>query len=664
MNEQQIRYAIDLIKQNGLVEVRILQGKKSISGYFKDVDNIIREIKRYEDANIYFVLNEINDACYSREQKEKLYENPKNTTSDTDISKREWVLIDIDPVRPSGVSATDDEKKHAMEIGNKVFKFLRDAGFAEPVCADSGNGVHLLYKVSMANDAANAELIKKFLQVLDLYFSDNHAQVDKSVFNASRITKLYGTSSRKGNSDVLRPHRLSGIVKCPKEIKMSPIALFERIANMLPEQEKPSYNNNYNADFNLDDFISKHNIAVTKIESYGGGRKFILDNCLFDSSHKGKDACIFQMSNGAIGYKCLHNSCSGHKWADVRNKFEPSRYVNQKTDYRKARVETQPVNDEPTKDLFLNFSDIKTKSRNSIVSIPSGYADLDKKIGGFNKGEISMWSGMNGSAKSTILNHIAINAIHAGYKVALFSGEMIPSRIKDWTHLQCAGRQYTEPTTLEGFYKVDSQIKDRIDLWLKDKFYIFNNEVGNSFNKIMYAMDKIVKEQNIDMIILDNLMAMNISELASDKNSQQSNAILELSNFVKKNNIHLHMVAHPRKAGGFLRKDDIAGSSDLSNAVENVFIAHRVNNDFIRLAGDFFGEKVASQYHSFTNVIEVCKNRDLGVVDFMVGLFYEPESKRLLNVRFENVCYGWQDIEIQQSIQPNYDFDNQQLYPF
>ena len=85
----------------------------------------------------------------------------------------------------------------------------------------------------------------------------------------------------------------------------------------------------------------------------------------------------------------------------------------------------------------------------------------------------------------------------------------------------------------------------------------------------------------------------------------------------------------------------------MTNAVENVFIVHRVNRDFVKSAKEFFGEQEVEKYKDFGNVIEVCKNRDLGVQDYMVGLYYENESKRFLNEKFENLNYGWQDKPVE-----------------
>ena len=42
------------------------------------------------------------------------------------------------------------------------------------------------------------------------------------------------------------------------------------------------------------------------------------------------------------------------------------------------------------------------------------------------------------------------------------------------------------------------------------------------------------------------------------------------------------------------------------------------------------------------NVIEICKNRDMGVQDSFIPLFYEKETKRLKNYKAESIHYGWE----------------------
>lgn len=661
MDERQIRYTFELLKKpEDVIEVRCITSRSNYSGYFKNVDNIIKELPRYSNGNVYFVLNKISDGCYSREQHEKFVEKAKNTTSDGDISLREWLLIDVDPKRPSGVSSTNEEKNNAKLVINNVFSFLRDIGFAEPIVCDSGNGFHLLYKISLENTEANKLLMQTVLQVLDLYFSNGKCDIDKTVFNASRITKLYGTDSKKGNNTEDRPHRQSSILKVPKIIKETPYQLLLKVAGMMPAPEEKTYQNNYGRDkFDLKSFISKNNINVKSELTFQGGTKYVLDHCLFDHSHKSKDAALFELQNGAIAYKCLHNSCSGYKWQDVRKMFEPNAYeryyepqTRRVTEKREEIVPQVQMKEKGSK--FLNFNEIEARDRTQIVSIPSGFTQLDKMIIGFNKGEVSLWSGKNGSAKSTIINQIAINAIDKNFKGVIFSGELPSHKMKNWVHLQCAGRQFTHKyDRFDNLFYVKKSVSEKIDSWLKDKLYVYNNEYGNNFEQLMCDVEEFVVEKGIDFVILDNLMALSLLTLDGDKYERQTQFINRICTSVKKFNYHIHIIAHPRKQIGFLRKDDISGNADLTNAVDNVFIAHRNNNDYKRAISDFFPKEMFVELTRCDNYIEVCKNRDIGIIDYLVGFYYEVESKRLLNELYENRTYGWQDIESQTEIQQN-----------
>lgn len=1001
MDKMEIQKAIETIVGERLFEVRILSGKKTYSGYFTDVNTMLKEIDKFENCAIYFVFNRINEACYSREQRNKFVEGSKQTTSDNDISVREWVLLDLDPKRSSGVSSSDEEKAKARDVANRIYSFLRDCGFCEPICCDSGNGFHLLYKINLKNDDNSKNTIKSFLEAISTLFSNEFVDIDTAVFNASRITKMYGTYARKGVNTPERPHRLSRIIKIPDEIKTNSIDLLLKVCKMIPQPEKSTYRDvKYSGngeDFDLDKFISDNNIRVQKVIETGGTKKYILEECPFDSNHKAPDACLFKLSNGAMQFKCFHSSCSQYTWKDFREKFDPEAY-RKKEEFDRQRT-TKPYTRQKIKDnkdinlppqkedetkgkKFLHLSDIKDIDRSKIVSIPTGFKELDRKIIGLNKGETSLWSGkcgcvdcdtefftgtgwkkiseykegdkvlqynpdgtaelvyperyikepcnrmtyfksLNGllsqclsdehnlvffdsetleptkiqastlfdmkreeinrylirtgfyykdtgklenystfeirlafslllkgtkhpmvqntwlvdiqkgqeeehilklvklcnatcvrktfkrvirfvinfpkgvssipsewysmdkvqreaiigemdfwsdsgkiklgiqkdtvidgscrediadflqfaysfngfstqvkgprwekfysfswinnrgfvhpdlkiskmscvknvatkdgfkycftvpsgmlvlrhnkqinitgnSGKSAVLNQIMLNAINEGFKVAIFSGELTKERLRKWIGLQAAGRQFTKSTQYENLYYVPEFTMQKIEQWVGDKLEIYNNEYGYNFNQLIADFEEIVKTKNIDMVIYDNLMSMDLSLFSGDKLQQQTECILKIVEMSKRLNVATNLVAHPRKSlpNMFLRKDDISGSADLTNAVENVFIVHRVNRDFMRSAREFFGETEASKYANYGNVIETCKNRDLGVQDYLVGLYYEVESKRFLNDKTENKVYGWQDNIIDKNQQKmRLDVDNKKNEP-
>ena len=49
----------------------------------------------------------------------------------------------------------------------------------------------------------------------------------------------------------------------------------------------------------------------------------------------------------------------------------------------------------------------------------------------------------------------------------------------------------------------------------------------------------------------------------------------------------------------------------------------------------------------YSNVVEWCKNRTYGVVDYLVGLYYEVETKRFKNSIAEHIVYGWEEAPTQ-----------------
>jgi KaiC/GvpD/RAD55 family RecA-like ATPase len=651
-NELEVRKTFELMVDD-LTEVRIIGNNITASGYFKDVDTLLKNLKQYENRqglNFYFVMNSVNEGCYSRQQRDCFIEisrsNKTPTTSDKDIVKRNWLLLDIDCERPSGVSSTDTELQKAKDKANKVYRYLKNEGFERPIVAYSGSGTHLLYRISL--DPSETQLVKDSLLALDMMFSDEEVKIDTSVFNASRITKLYGTMAVKGRNTKERPHRLSKIVSYPNEIKVNDAELLIKLAKNLPEPPKRTFQAQ---EFDIDSWLSSNGIVVKEQANFNGGRKLILEECPFDSSHRGKDAAIFVLNNGAIGFKCFHASCSQYTWQDVRKKYEPNAYDRVEVKRLEPRLNSLKKPELKTNEpLFFTSTTIKPKDRSQTVSIETGITKLDKKIIGLNKGEVSCVSGLRGSGKSSLMSQIALEAVQRKYKAALFSGELSENRVLEWLQLQAAGKSYTQPTKYENYFYVDDKTKYYINKWLDNKIYIYNNNYGNDAQKILNSVEQCITKNKVDLVILDNLMSMNLESLSGDKYERQTKLALGLVRYAQDNDVHILFVAHPRKSIGFLRLEDISGTADLTNAVENVFIVHRVNMDFKAKSKLTFGWRDDNDLYNYTNVIEVCKNRDLGIQDYFVGLQFEVESKRFLNEKYETKHYDWEELQFADTL--------------
>ena len=208
--------ATALFDPQQVVELRVLfTGGRVDSGYFSDHRLMAESASLYDQNNevkgIFWTLNPVRSECLERSsnrirEKVSRYQG-ECTTADADIAERRLILIDIDPVRPAGISSTQEELDFAKRKARAVFDFLDGMGWERPLIGMSGNGFHLLYRVSLLNDSGTTTQIKSLLSALSEKFSDQTAKIDQAVYNAARICKVYGTTARKGEATKDRPFR-------------------------------------------------------------------------------------------------------------------------------------------------------------------------------------------------------------------------------------------------------------------------------------------------------------------------------------------------------------------------------------------------------------------------------------------------------------------------
>ena len=482
-----------------IIEIRSIDPKPVISGYFRaDSPAIVKELSRYPNRTFYQTMNRVKSACYAREQHERLVERPHETTTDGDIAGYQWLLIDADPVRPSGVSASREEKEAARRVAGMTMKKLMAMGFSEPIVADSGNGYHLLFHIHAS--PKEKQVLADFLAVLDMWFSTEQVKIDTAVFNPARITKLYGTIATKGASTPERPHRRSGIIRKPEKVEATSMTLIRNIAAERQKAVSPQENPRQRgaaSSFDLDQFLSDHHIEVIKKIPISTGMKYQLAECPFDSSHKHGDAAVFAYSNGSYGFHCFHNSCAGYHWHEFREKVDPSAYANSPYTVHQAVSTSAPSRSQPGgaegsvtavktgQPRMLDFAEIPNYDRSKIVVIRSRFQALDAKIGGFNKGEMTVWSGGNASGKSTLVSQIGLAAVTEGFKVAMFSGEMTASRVREWVLLQAAGPDFVMQDPLnQNHYCLKPGIEEKLDAMLTGKLSIYDNDFGTDWEVV------------------------------------------------------------------------------------------------------------------------------------------------------------------------------------
>lgn len=174
----------------------------------------------------YQLLNgPILTSLLCRYQSNRIHRAWNGRAGDRDIHYRRAVYIDIDPVRPKGISATDDEKRAAVDVRDAVEELLRDAVGTPDALGrgDSGNGYFILIAIQPCWPLKDTEAgIHRFLKLLARKFNTDRVQVDVSVGNLARLMPCPGTWKRKGEDTPERPHRLVSF-SCRANIERVPL---------------------------------------------------------------------------------------------------------------------------------------------------------------------------------------------------------------------------------------------------------------------------------------------------------------------------------------------------------------------------------------------------------------------------------------------------------
>jgi hypothetical protein len=322
-----------LIPAGHVFEVRALEVQRpgdrrphTEFGYFNDVLAAAREAAQVSPFAVgtYVTLHEIQPALLARACNRLVYAKQNSATKDSDVLRLRWLFIDADPKRPAGISASDAEHEAALERAHAIRGYLVGRlGWPDVVEADSGNGAHILASVDLPVE--DADLLKRCLEALAARFDDDDVTVDTTTGNASRIGKIYGTPTHKGDDVPDRPHRLARILHRPRTLEPVPRELLVALAEQAPKpapKEPQGAVGGGDRGFDIDAFIARHSLDVDGPDPWEGGRKWVFKTCPWDAAHTNRSAFILQHASGAISAGCHHNGCRDRDWHALRGQYE------------------------------------------------------------------------------------------------------------------------------------------------------------------------------------------------------------------------------------------------------------------------------------------------------------------------------------------------------
>ena len=285
----------------------------------------------------------------------------------------------------------------------------------------------------------------------------------------------------------------------------------------------------------------------------------------------------------------------------------------------------------------LNVAEIDCDAEASIKRTSSGLPLLDREIGGFAPGELSVWTGKRGEGKSTLLGQILLDAVNQGCRACVYSGELPAKQFKRFIRQQAAGYLHVtpqeDPRTGKTFYMVNDDVKGPIDDWFRGNLFLTDIRDKNAHDEdtILRLFEGAHRRYGCDTFLVDNVMTAQLrGEAAMGYYRAQSAFAGRLSDFCKRQNVHVHLVAHPRKTEGNrpLEADDVGGSGDITNRADNVLKVERVPEEKVQELG-------------YSTLLTVLKNREFGSRGRVKLEFNEP-SRRLYQMGGPPAArYGW-----------------------
>ena len=281
---------------------------------------------------------------------------------------------------------------------------------------------------------------------------------------------------------------------------------------------------------------------------------------------------------------------------------------------------------------LVNLASVLPLDVTKMQSVNTGISQLNKNLGGFLYGDVTVWTGKRGEGKSTLLSQIMLDAVDDGKNVCSYSGELQADRFQFWTDLQAAGKphikSYVDEKSGKTKYYTEPETRKKIHDWYDRKYWLYDNSVAMEKEdaSILKVFEIAAKRYDCRVFLVDNLMTADYGRTTdSDFYRQQSRFVGQLVDFAKRHNGHVHLVAHPRKEQGELSAESVSGSGDITNRPANVITVARKEK----------------QRDGCDVIIDIKKNRWEGIKGHIMLDYCEVSHRLFESSTGDLLVYGW-----------------------
>lgn len=183
----------------------------------------------------------------------------------------------------------------------------------------------------------------------------------------------------------------------------------------------------------------------------------------------------------------------------------------------------------------------------------------------FRGAETTIWTGWNGHGKSQLLGFIAASSvIKQGAPFCIASMEMKPE-----VNLLRMVRQAS------GIGTPSHAFANKILDAMRGKLWIYDQLGSADISEMLSAFRYAARRYGVKHFVVDSLAKLGLGEEDYDG---QKRAINDLTGFAHENDVHVHLVAHPRKGMDENRppnKMDVRGGAALTDMADNVITVWR-----------------------------------------------------------------------------------------
>lgn len=608
--------------------------KKEIKFSFNDNVFIKEMIDSQIDSRKYcYLTNDGNMISFSPEKLEETIEDIDNdnikgwymTINPTDgkgrkkenIVEREYLVVDIDPVRASGSNSTQAQMEESYALACRIHNFLPSLFMG---C--SGNGWHLIYECNLKNTDEDNELVNKFYDCLDKLFSTPTQKIDRCMADINRLTKIYGTMSRKAPHTDDCPQRKSYMYASEKGIypqlngKVQTIIFNSEILSdlisqmnvLISEMNTTNSNSSNNNDNNnkrsanqewIVSWCKEHDLEFREFEK---GVK--LRHCPFYHDHQNEWCTVILVDSARdenhFGFSCFGQHCKNeegkqlHTWRELRQLLEGN------SETKSEQTDSLPLGKK------LDLSNVSSELEFSGVS--SGFSQIDNALGGgFWNSTFSIITSTAGQGKTTFCHQLISNYLAQGLSVGYYQGDLTEDVVK--SDFNALGVNQEQIDNLDFFSNCTQDLSHENIAKLTAKY---------------------------DVFVIDNL-----SSLLPEKGNYelQKTFVNEISAAVEQNENHVHLVAHQTKSSELSSLPNIEGSAEIGRKAGIVLSVERFDRPYLEKLKDIYGpeddfinEMYIQKRSSGENpdsVISVLKNAIGGTLPRIAMTFKRDERKFL-----------------------------------